>query len=351
MFHRQLLVGLCVVLSGILALNVPSCTDNPVPAGAFEAWPVNGAGFTVETLPMRFAASFVSGQDVFFGLPTGEIFRTNDRDIQGPWTSLGNPLNAPPRLVFASSGGAVFASAPLEPMYRTADNGQTWQKVLDVPVWRMEEDDQGNLYAGDYIKQEGYVATLYKSADGGATWTIVFRDPNNHHIHTVRWDNQYKRLYIAYGDRQSRGQAFSDDRGQTWVTIASGVDEGDTDVSLTNDYIIWLSDDASGRVFLANRGGGAVDGVLRGTQYMWFTVAQGDLIYIGTMASNHSRGKRAALLASSDQGQSWQKLIETPPSTQPYDQGLYGDSRHLSTNGWLYCTDPQQSYRIRWNRE
>lgn len=351
MLQHLLQIGLSITLVGIIGLDAPGCLDDPMSSGKFASWPVDTAGYIVETLPMHFTASYVRGEDVYFGLLTGEIFQTNDRDVQGPWTSLGIPVQGRPKMVFASSSGVVFTSSPLKPVYRTADRGRTWQKVIDVPVWRMDEDDQGNLYAGDYIKEKGYGATLYKSTDGGVTWTVVFHDPDNHHIHTVRWDDNLERLYIAYGDRRSRGQAYSDDRGQTWITLASGPDQGDTDVGLTTDYILWLSDNERGNILRENRQTGVADTVLTGRQYMWFIVTQADQVYVGTMASSRSHGEGAALLASADQGQTWQKLIATPPSQHSYDQGLSGESRNLSANGWLYCSDSQQSYRVRRSSE
>jgi len=337
----------------LIALGLlPACVP---PWPQFDAWPVQTADYEIEELPVVLSASYARGRDVYWGLASGEIVRVADDDPNGPRISLGAPLDGGPRLVFASTHGAVFASADHQPLYRTADGGQTWAACQDVPVWRMDEDDDGNLYAGNYTKDVQHVATLYKSTDDGASWAEVFRDPTNDHVHTVRWDARAQRLYIALGDGRwpghlTRAEAYSDDRGATFHDLARGPRQGDTDVAFTDDYVIWCSDDQSGRLFRVRRADGAIETAFSDSQFIWFGVASGQQIYVGTMASRRPGGERAALLASADQGQTWQKLLETSPSAGPYDRGFYAESRELSAGGWLYCTagdNPPRSFRVR----
>jgi hypothetical protein len=154
-------------------------------------------------------------------------------------------------------------------------------------------------------------------------------------------------LYIAFGDTAQRGQAYSGDYGKTFTIVTQGRDEGNTDVAFTRDYVIWASDDQSGRVFRVNRETGDSETLMGYSQFMWFSVANDEQIYVGTMTSREEGGERACLLASSDQGTTWQKLLETDLSTGPYTQGFLAESRQLSDNGWLYCSDMNKSYRIR----
>ncbi len=333
------------------AALLPACTP---PWPLFDAWPVDAAEYELEELPAVLSASYARGHDVYWGLSTGEVVRVADDDPNGPRVSLGAPLDGGPRLLFASTRGTVFASADRRSLYRTTDNA-TWAACLDVPVWRMDEDDEGSLYAGNYTKDPRHVATLYKSTDDGASWTLIFRDPTNDHIHTVRWDSAGQRLYIAFGDGRwpghlTRGEAYSDDRGATFHDLARGPRQGHTDVAFTDDYVIWCSDDQSGRVFRVRRTDGAIETVFGDSQFVWFGAASGQQIYAGTMTSGRFGGERAALLASDDQGQTWRKLLETSPSAGPYDRGFYAESRALSAGGWLYCTardEPPRSFRVR----
>ncbi len=336
------------VLVAVLVVAITGCD---VPLGVLPDYadsPIDTTGYVIEPLPVTLAASFARGNDVYLGLADGTILRADDRDLASPWANLNSPLDAGPRMLFASSAGVVFASHNDRPTWRTADGGQTWAVCLDAPVWRMDEDDLGNLYAGNYVKDAEHVATLHKSADGGATWTIAWQDARNHHIHTVRWDDRAKRLYIAYGDTSAaRGQAYSDDRGATFTTLAEGRKEGHTDVAFTRDYVIWASDDQTGRILRVARNTGRTHTLEGSPQFMWFAVAGDEQVYVGTMTAAREGGQRAALLASEDQGATWRKLIETGVSDGPYGQGFIAESRALSAGGWLYCWGGGQSYRVR----
>jgi photosystem II stability/assembly factor-like uncharacterized protein len=336
-------------MSAALLLALGTCGTKSVPN--FAAWKVNDIGYQLEPLPFAISASYARGDDVYLCSDQGELYRASDQNFAQTLALVSRPLTAWARLLFVSSAGDIFISANHQPTYRSTDGGLHWDQSLDVPVWRMDEDDQGNLYAGNYTKDPQHVATLYKSTDRGATWAVSFQDKNNHHIHTVRWHAPARRLYIAWGDSGSRGEAYSDDRGATWNTIASGAWEGHTDVCFTDRYIIWCSDDQSGRVFRTTSPTGPMETLMGGTQFVWFGVAAGKTVFVGTMSSQRDGGDRAALLVSNDQGTTWQKLLETVPSVSPYSCGFIAESRNLSTGGWLYFSLSEQhvltSYRVR----
>ncbi len=330
------------LLPGLLA----GCGPANLPPD-FADWPVDTAGYTVEQLPFQITGSFARGSDVYLAAPDGQIAVVHDDDLSEPLLRMAGPTPNP-SVVHVTRTGTLLIAARYQPLWRSADAGATWQICLQAPSWRLTEDDQGALYLGNYIKTEGTIATLYKSTDDAATWQEIWHDPLNHHIHTVRWDDLSGRLYIAFGDSRWRGQAHSDDRGDTFTIEARGPHQGHTDVAFTTDYIFWGSDDQSGRLFRVSRQTGQSETLLAGSQFMWFTVAHAQQVYVGTVTSDPAGGERAALLASPDQGQTWQKLIETDPSAGGYDQGFGAESRHLTANGWLYCTSvATPSYRLR----
>jgi hypothetical protein len=313
--------------------------------------PVDTAGYEVEDLPAVITASFARGDDVHLGLDSGEIKKASDSRFSEPWLDLGRPLAGGPRLVFASTTGVLFASADHAALYRSGDGGAKWQVCLDTPVWRMDEDDEGGLYAGEYSKDAEHVATLYKSSDAGVTWAPVFVDESTQHIHTVRWDERGKRLYVAFGDGPQRGQAYSEDYGATFQILARGPAEGCTDVAFTRDYLFWCTDDGAGRIVRVARDTGDTEVIAGSPQFVWFGVGADEQIYVGTMVSQPLGLDRAVLLASANQGRTWQKLSETALSTGPYSQGFFAESRRLSAGGWLYCTGGDEhgprSYRVR----
>lgn len=337
---RLLAIALIPLIASCNTLFVPDMTEDPV----------DSSGYEIQRLSTFFAASFVRGDDVYLLTANGKVLRESDSDLSATPTYMGSPFSGWGRSIFVSSTGAIFASGDHRPLYRTNDDGLTYTAVLDSPVWRMDEDDEGSLYAGNYIKDDQHIATLYKSTDSGDTWSIVFTDADNQHIHTVRWDDDEKRLYIAYGDGETRGQAYSDDRGVTWHVIASGPDQGHTDLAFTNQKLIWASDDQSGRVLTVDEGSGQTSEAVRdGAEFMWFAVSSGNQVFVGTAVSD--QGQHAALIASSDGGATWQKILQSPEtSTKAYSDGMIADSRFLSAGGWLYFTRDgasKQSYRVR----
>ncbi|HUN80778.1 MAG TPA: hypothetical protein VMV81_04635 [Phycisphaerae bacterium] len=312
--------------------------------------PADTTGYQLEPLSTTFVASFARGNDIYLLTPEGRILLVSDSDVNAAPTDLGSPFSGWGRSLYVTKAGAIFASGDHRQLYRSTDNGATFKAVLDSPVWRMDEDELGNLYAGNYIKDADHIATLYKSTDAGDTWSIVFSEATNHHIHTVRWADDQKRLYIAYGDGSTRGQAYSDDRGATWKTIAAAPDQGHTDVALTTQHIIWASDDQSGRIFTVDKSTGRTIQTLRDdVQFMWFAVSGGDQVFVGSAVSN--AGQRAVLVASPDGGMTWQKLLISPETaSEAYSDGMIAESRYLSANGWLYFTRSGatiQSYRVR----
>jgi hypothetical protein len=267
--------------------------------------------------------------------------------------SCTTPFALPPRLLYVSKKGTLFISPgtnvvdeTLWGLYRSADGGVTWRAVLTIPVWRMTEDDQGNLYAGNYGNDR--MAELFKSSDGGAEWQAVFQDSTNEHVHTIGFDPITKKLYMAVGDTKMRGQLVSADRGLTWSTLSRGPLEGHTDLGFTRRHVIWATDNATGTVLRQDKQTGVVDTFFTGGQQLiWFVISDGaDLIYFGSVSSRAGGGEVPSLCGSADQGQTWQKLIELPATTGAY-QGFNLGCYHPSTAGYVFVSTGSIGYRVR----
>jgi hypothetical protein len=329
-------------------LNVSCDIWWPLDLGAL---PVDASGYEVQRLNYTFTASFARQSQIYFGMSDGRIFRAEDADPDGAKEWLGHPVITGPRMIFVNGAGDVFVSVSGGPVFRRDAANGNWAQVLNVPVWRMTEDDRGAQYAGLYLKDAEHHAVIYKSEDRGVAWFVVFERPDNHHVHTVRWDDAAKRLYTAWGDTASRGQAYSDDRGATWVTIVTGPREGHTDVAFTRDYVVWCTDDQSGGIIRVGRADSRSEWLTGYTGFIWSGMARDTQLYVCTMTSLPNGGDRAALLASNDQGETWQKLLETSPSVEPYSRGVIAESRELTTDGWIYVTVADAvgpvSYRVR----
>lgn len=80
--------------------------------------------------------------------------------------------------------GSSVTGAKL-PLYHTDDGGTTWKPVLtnlllDSPMGRVRDVnfvDQLNGFALVFNGTAGTPITLFKTADGGANWTVVGQFP------------------------------------------------------------------------------------------------------------------------------------------------------------------------------
>ena len=316
--------------------------------------PLETAGYTIEKLPFRFAASFARGHDVYFADPQGRIFQVDDRSPLDSARPIGES-NIAPRMIFVSSDKTIFVSGNDLPLLRSTDGGKNWEKSHDWSFWRMTEDEEHHIiYAGNYSRQRHppFMAKLFKSVDQGKTWQTIFQDEQLDHIHSVAWDANYGILYLTAGDTRHRGQAYSSDYGKTWNWLNTGGKQGHTDVAISEHYVFWGTDDNLGRILRAPRKP-VEDGhpiLWQPYHHVWWIVVQGRQIYAGTLTGQGKKKYTGAfLMASADEGETWQRLLEESDGKSPLDV-FCGESRHLSADGWLYCaTSGGKTYRIRRN--
>ena len=93
-----------------------------------------------------------------------------------------------PDIVFVAASGRLYSENPDRGVYRSTDGGETWTKTLDHKVdgreigaidIAMDPANPNVLYASTYDKvrkpwtfgEGGPGSALFKSTDGGATWT------------------------------------------------------------------------------------------------------------------------------------------------------------------------------------
>jgi photosystem II stability/assembly factor-like uncharacterized protein len=166
---------------------------------------------------------------------------------------------ADPNVLYSGAGqSCTNAAAPIAPLYKSVDGGYTWTELpggLDLKPLLIDPVDPDTLFAAD-------CATIYLSTDGGETWSPK---PDNAADNlwqtyapvalasgslvgspqpaTPHWDQ----IFGAGNDLQNVGVvAFSGDRGDTWANITSATDalKGVTDVeaSLFEGGRLWVVD-------------------------------------------------------------------------------------------------------------
>jgi photosystem II stability/assembly factor-like uncharacterized protein len=317
-----------------------------------EHMPLDTAGYVIERLPFSFNVSFARHHDVYFGDANGSIYKGDDTEHGQKPLKIGE-TQIGLRMLFVSSRGTIFVSGENAPLLRSTDGGKTWQISHDWSFWRMTEDEERHiLYAGNYSPQRHpvYMAKVFKSSNEGKTWETIFADDRLDHIHSVAWDPVYHNLYLSAGDTSYRGQAYSSDFGRSWHWLNSGGKQGHTDIAISAQHVFWGTDDNLGRILRAPRAP-VHDGdpvLWQPYHHVWWIVAQDRQIYAGTFTGEGRRKDTGAfLVASSDDGETWQRLLEDTDGESRFD-ALNGESRRLSAGGWLYfATTSGKNYRVR----
>jgi hypothetical protein len=184
---------------------------------------------------------------------------------------------------------------------RSADNGKTWEKVVDDSgfVDAMAVDGSGHLFAGTggFAVGRGMHLGLLESTDDGVTWRRIVSCPGVADLTDVRSIaiDSSDTIYAAGG----RGVVSSSDSGQNWNSIVGGLVEG----TQRNVQAVIVAPQA-GLI------GGTYDGVVRflASQQRWFALALKG-VPVTSLASNSGgdiyAGTNTGILRSSDHGLHW----------------------------------------------
>ena len=152
-----------------------------------------------------------------------------------------NPKN--PDIVFVAAQGHLWGPNPERGVYKTADGGKTWSQVLKinddtgVSDIAMDPESPDILYAAAYERRRtpfgfdggGPNSAIYKTSDGGVTWKKLTKglpyENGGGDTGRIGLDIYRKDPDIVYAEIQhEHGGTFrSEDKGETWKRM------GDTD--------------------------------------------------------------------------------------------------------------------------
>jgi photosystem II stability/assembly factor-like uncharacterized protein len=220
------------------------------------------------------------------------VYKTTDGGET--WTNVGlqetlhiSKLRVHPRnpdIVYVAAKGDMFGPSPHRGVYRTRDGGQTWEKILYVNEWSgavdlsMDNSNPNVIFASlnhhvryPWDEVSGGPGTgLFKTADGGDTWTDLTRNPGMPEgdvgkigvsISPPRPNRIYAMVEAADG-----GVYRSDDGGDSWQHVSADrsrrlfpasynhitADTQDPDVVYLQHMAFWRSTDG-GRTFRVQR--------------------------------------------------------------------------------------------------
>jgi photosystem II stability/assembly factor-like uncharacterized protein len=176
------------------------------------------------------------------------VYRSTDAGQT--WTHLGlketqhisriliHPDN--PDVVYVAAQGQLYGPNPERGVYKTTDGGQTWDKILFVDnrtgavELSMDATDPNILYAAMWEHQRlpwkvisgGPGSGLYKSMDGGQTWTELTEglpeEKGKMAIDVSPANPQKVYALIESDSQQEKGGLFvSNDAGKTWKRISA----------------------------------------------------------------------------------------------------------------------------------
>jgi hypothetical protein len=195
---------------------------------------------------------------------TNGLYKTTDPSLQ-QWTFVyhftDNSISSLEAVFVTASGSllALTSNGTTGYLYRSTDGGATWTQVLTgtglgATRRSFAQLANGSIFYGQYITISGtYTLSIYKSTDDGVTWTTAKQWTNagqsvtndERHVHFVRADPFVSnRLWLSDGDQDNQCFiGYSDDDLANITVIGSGDQTWrSVDLLLTADAVIWGMD-------------------------------------------------------------------------------------------------------------
>lgn len=232
-------------------------TATPAPSGAASA--TLGTNKIVKVIGDRLSST------IYAYTNNGSLYRS-DQNGRGWYLVVTNPAvqdflmsaSNPDVLYSGGDQDCAGSAVAIAPMYKSVDGGETWTELpagLDLEPMLIDQGNPDNLFAAD-------CTTLYLSTDGGGTWTPKPDAPADNIWQTYtpadmssgslvgspqpatpHWDQ----VFAVGNDLQDVGVvAFTGDHGATWANITNPQQSplGATVVvaSLTEGGKVWVVD-------------------------------------------------------------------------------------------------------------
>jgi len=211
-----------------------------------------GATWQLSGLTDRGAYSIVADSGVLYAGTT--LGAAISYDQSATWIDADPDLGGAHAFGYAiaadpNTEGRLFASTLGSTIAITTDAGATWQPSNEGYLSRevrginVDPTDPLRVYAGSF-----YAAGLFKSVDGGATWTNVLTNP--------AWSVTFVDAAsdIVYATSKTAGVFKSTDRGNTWFAINNGI----TNLTMGRSAPVVLDPENPKVLYVGSEAGGGV---------------------------------------------------------------------------------------------
>lgn len=274
-----------------------------------------------------------------------------------PWTSGGPIGGYIKRLAIAPSDSNVMYAATFRGVYRTSDGGATWTWVGDIFQYgtyrplildlQIAPDNPELVYAGTTYG-------IYISQNGGRDWTNTW--PGVIWVYSIAVDPiNPSNILIGTGTNEIVGIFKSTDGGMTWQEKLHGVSWGNSVATILFD-----TNDAQTVYAGTTFGGGLYKSTDGGETWIPLVVSSVDAVYALAMTpSGFSPATIYALAgyvgndiyASTDQGATWDALLKPDPAGVDYLNNPLlvvdpGNAKQFYTSGpdslYKYDSDTEQ---------
>lgn len=224
----------------------------------------------------QYKQSFIN--KIVIGVSAKKIYANNSGTLESSvdggktWLSTGLVLESGSfSSVYTTQKGVIlaFANRPSK-MFRSADDGVTWEEIIVHADGWIRPFPQGigsngdTIIFGEWTLNEFPVSRMFKSTNGGRTWTIIktLQQPDEvRHFHTCQYFGDGK--WIATTGDYSSGHHYTDagdnqvhwfisrDNGETFTEI-EGVDQRHRTLYmhlLGGTDLMWSADGVPGKQY------------------------------------------------------------------------------------------------------
>jgi photosystem II stability/assembly factor-like uncharacterized protein len=187
-------------------------------------WTTANSGLLQSTITTAVADPAAAGR-IYVATRAG-VLKTADTGQSWQEADSGLPLKPVSSLaVTTGPSGGLYAGTLGAGLFQSTDGGASWKVVAHPPndlyisSLRTDPSNPSTLYAGTAHPYNGTVPqTLYKSPDGGATWTATGLSPGGNSLDIIAVSPASPQTILA-ATAQARGYYESLDGGKTWSTI------------------------------------------------------------------------------------------------------------------------------------